>query len=251
MRKITLVTSCSSSSSRRPSLAWTASVDTDTVTDTTLHTSALGSVHNNMSKSKSKSKRGKPPRPDQHISSNWKKLMPSVQSNGTKKVPAPGSRGARKLAAAAEYKKRKLEAAAAPARSAAESPAGLGLTPQRMAAPVALPPLDPVRAAESELTKWLALDCEMVGVGPRGSKSALAQVAIVNDRELPVYVCYVKPAEFVTDYRTRFSGVRPFHMKHALPFHQVQKEVRRFPPPCTALHGPARPARLLSRRLSP
>ena len=71
----------------------------------------------------------------------------------------------------------------------------------------------------------LALDCEMVGVGPRGSKSALAQVAIVNDRELPVYVCYVKPAEFVTDYRTRFSGVRPFHMKHALPFHQVQKEV--------------------------
>ena len=65
------------------------------------------------------------------------------------------------------------------------------------AAPVALPPLDPVRAAESELTKWLALDCEMVGVGPRGSKSALAQVAIVNDRELPVYVCYVKPAEFV------------------------------------------------------
>jgi len=60
----------------------------------------------------------------------------------------------------------------------------------------------------------------------------------------------------VTDYRTRFSGVRPFHMKHALPFHQVQKEVRRFPPPCTALHGPARPcpawpARLLSRRLSP
>ena len=177
--------------------------------------------------------------------------MPSVQSNGTKKVPAPGSRGARKLAAAAEYKKRKLEAAAAPARSADESPAGLGLTPQRMAAPVALPPLDPVRAAESELTKWLALDCEMVGVGPRGSRSALAQVAIVNDRELPVYICYVKPAEFVTDYRTRFSGVRPFHMKHALPFHQVQKEVRRFPPPCTALHGPARPARLLSRRLSP
>ena len=165
--------------------------------------------------------------------------MPSVQSNGTKKVPAPGSRGARKLAAAAEYKKRKLEAAAAPARSADESPAGLGLTPQRMAAPVALPPLDPVRAAESELTKWLALDCEMVGVGPRGSRSALAQVAIVNDRELPVYVCYVKPAEFVTDYRTRFSGVRPFHMKHALPFHQVQKEVRRFPPPCTALHGHA------------
>ena len=97
-----------------------------------------------------------------------------------------------------------------------------------------MPPLDPVRAAESELTKWLALDCEMVGVGPRGSKSALAQVAIVNDRELPVYVCYVKPPEFVTDYRTRFSGVRPFHMKHALPFDQVQKEVRRSLRPCTA-----------------
>ena len=198
----------------------------------------------------SKSKPVKPPRPDQHISSNWKKLMPSVLSKVAKKVPAPGSRGARKLA---ERQAHTADAASRPAaaakqaRSADGSPAGPALTPQRLAAPVAMPPLDPVRAAESELTKWLALDCEMVGVGPRGSKSALAQVAIVNDRELPVYVCYVKPPEFVTDYRTRFSGVRPFHMKHALPFDQVQKEVRRFLRPCTALHGAA--LALLSRRL--
>jgi len=68
-------------------------------------------------------------------------------------------------------------AAAEPTRSADTSSAGLpALTPQRLAAPVALPPLEPLRAAEGELTERLALDCEMVGVGPRGSKSALAQV---------------------------------------------------------------------------
>ena len=64
------------------------------------------------------------------------------------------------------------------------------------------------------------------------------QVAIVNDQELPVYVCYVKPPEFVTDYRTRFSGVRPFHMKYALPFDQVQKEVRRLHAALHAAHSP-------------
>ena len=186
--------------------------------------------------------------------------MPSVQSKLAKKArpvhasrpPAPGSRGARKLAERLAQltpdAASRPAAAAKQARSADGSTAGPALTPQRLAAPVAMPPLDPVRAAESELTKWLALDCEMVGVGPRGSKSALAQVAIVNDRELPVYVCYVKPPEFVTDYRTRFSGVRPFHMKHALPFDQVQKEVRRYLRPCTALHGAGLP--LLSRRLA-
>ena len=62
------------------------------------------------------------------------------------------------------------------------------------------------------------------------------QVAIVNAREQPVYVCYVKPTEFVTDYRTRYSGVRPFHMKHALPFDQVQREV------CAAHHAALPPA---------
>ena len=117
--------------------------------------------------------------------------MPSVQSKLAKKArpvhasrpPAPGSRGARKLAerlAPTPDAASRPAAAATQARSADGSTAGPALTPQRLAAPVAMPPLDPVRAAESELTKWLALDCEMVGVGPRGSKSALAQVAIVN-----------------------------------------------------------------------
>jgi len=85
--------------------------------------------------------------------------------------------------------------------------------------------LAPFRAAEDKISDALALDCEMVGVGSSGTKSALAQVVILNENEELVYSAYVRPIEKITDYRTAVSGVRPFHMKTAVPFLQVQKEV--------------------------
>ena len=71
----------------------------------------------------------------------------------------------------------------------------------------------------------LALDCEMVGVGSGGSRSALARVVIVGFDERIVYASYVRPPETVTDWRTHVSGVRPHHMKHALPLRKVQDDV--------------------------
>ena len=71
----------------------------------------------------------------------------------------------------------------------------------------------------------LALDCEMVGVGAGGSRSALARVVIVGFDERVAYSAYVRPPEQVTDYRTEVSGVRPEHMRRALPLRQVQAEV--------------------------
>ncbi|KAI0750120.1 ribonuclease H-like domain-containing protein [Daedaleopsis nitida] len=73
--------------------------------------------------------------------------------------------------------------------------------------------------------KYLALDCEMVGVGIDGSESVLARVSIVNYHGHILLDSIVRPRERVVDYRTEFSGIRPSDMVHARPFEDVQKEV--------------------------
>uniref|UniRef100_A0A8C6VHN3 RNA exonuclease 4 n=1 Tax=Naja naja TaxID=35670 RepID=A0A8C6VHN3_NAJNA len=75
------------------------------------------------------------------------------------------------------------------------------------------------------LTKAVAIDCEMVGVGPTGEDSILARVSVVNVFGKCVYDKYVKPSENVTDYRTAVSGIRPEHLKSGEDFKTVQKEV--------------------------
>lgn len=75
------------------------------------------------------------------------------------------------------------------------------------------------------LTKALALDCEMVGVGPKGEESIAARVSIVNQYGKCVYDKYVKPTEPVTDYRTAVSGIRPENLKQGEEFEVVKKEV--------------------------
>ncbi|KAH0519131.1 RNA exonuclease 4 [Microtus ochrogaster] len=79
--------------------------------------------------------------------------------------------------------------------------------------------------AFSGLTKALALDCEMVGVGPKGEESIAARVSIVNQYGKCVYDKYVKPTEPVTDYRTAVSGIRPENLKQGEEFEVVKKEV--------------------------
>lgn len=59
------------------------------------------------------------------------------------------------------------------------------------------------------LTRAVAMDCEMVGVGSDGEDSILARVSIVNHFGKCIYDKYVKPMETVTDYRTAVSGIRP------------------------------------------
>jgi RNA exonuclease 4 len=80
---------------------------------------------------------------------------------------------------------------------------------------------------DARLTKTIALDCEMVGVGPDGAESMLAQVVIVNSSGDVVYNRYVRPREPVTDYRTRWSGIREpdLRSRHALSFETVQDDV--------------------------
>lgn len=58
----------------------------------------------------------------------------------------------------------------------------------------------------------LAMDCEMVGVGPGGKESVLARVSIVDARGGIVLDTHVVVEEPVTDYRTWVSGILPHHV---------------------------------------
>ena len=76
----------------------------------------------------------------------------------------------------------------------------------------------------AKLGKYVAIDCEMVGVGPDGIDSALARVSIVNYNGAVLLDCHVKPQEKVTDYRTHVSGIEAHHLEsdEALTFKEAQ-----------------------------
>ncbi|PPQ84351.1 hypothetical protein CVT25_013246 [Psilocybe cyanescens] len=73
--------------------------------------------------------------------------------------------------------------------------------------------------------KYLALDCEMVGVGIDGVESSLARVSMVNFYGAVIMDEFVRQKERVVDYRTQWSGIRESDMVHAKPFEEVQKKV--------------------------
>ena len=83
---------------------------------------------------------------------------------------------------------------------------------------------DNISNREKEIGRFLAIDCEFVGVGPEGVQSELARVSIVNYHCHTVYDRYVKPREKVTDWRTHVSGIRPSDMHNAISFKQAQQE---------------------------
>jgi len=49
-------------------------------------------------------------------------------------------------------------------------------------------------------------------------------VCIVNNHGAVLLDKFARPKERVTDFRTRFSGIRPSDIKHAPPFEEVQAE---------------------------
>ena len=62
---------------------------------------------------------------------------------------------------------------------------------------------------EEEKVKYLAMDCEMVGVGKYGEISVLARVSITDWEGDIVLDRFVKVERPVTDYRTHVSGICP------------------------------------------
>ncbi|KAF8898823.1 ribonuclease H-like domain-containing protein [Infundibulicybe gibba] len=74
---------------------------------------------------------------------------------------------------------------------------------------------------------FLSISCSNVGVGPGGTTSMLARVAIVDYWGKTVFDHYVAPTMEVTDYRTATTGITESHLKssEALNFGVVQPYV--------------------------
>ncbi|XP_014100162.1 uncharacterized protein [Bactrocera oleae] len=77
----------------------------------------------------------------------------------------------------------------------------------------------------AQRNKYVAIDCEMVGVGHNGQDDMLARVSIVNKQGEVLLDKFVKPWITVTDYRTSISGIRPKDIENGEDFHLVQDEV--------------------------
>ncbi|EGW32511.1 uncharacterized protein SPAPADRAFT_55944 [Spathaspora passalidarum NRRL Y-27907] len=92
-------------------------------------------------------------------------------------------------------------------------------------APVALTHTPSSARRKQEPGKYIAIDCEFVGVGDDGERSVLARVSIVNFYGHILIDEFVKPRERVTDWRTWVSGVTSKHMHDAITFEEAQKRV--------------------------
>ena len=64
-----------------------------------------------------------------------------------------------------------------------------------------------------EKGRYVALDCEMVGVGSSGKQSALARASLVDWDGNVLLDSFVQVPTKVTDFRTQWSGVLPKHLQ--------------------------------------
>mmetsp|Transcript_99161 Transcript_99161/g.179111 ORF Transcript_99161/g.179111 Transcript_99161/m.179111 type:complete len:329 (+) Transcript_99161:91-1077(+) len=74
----------------------------------------------------------------------------------------------------------------------------------------------PVGHAQSDgsaASNVVAIDCEMVGVGDDGVRSVLARVSIVDHEGKVLMDRFVRPKEFVTDFRKHITGITAGHLK--------------------------------------
>ncbi|CAH8431537.1 unnamed protein product [Schistosoma rodhaini] len=72
----------------------------------------------------------------------------------------------------------------------------------------------------------IALDCEMVGVGLENS-NALGRISIVDHEGKVLCDIIVKPEGEISDYRTKWSGIRQEDMSRAMPYSYVQEHVEK------------------------
>jgi RNA exonuclease 4 len=143
--------------------------------------------------------------------------MPGKASSST--APAIGAANWLALKAAASIgRKQPQQPKGKPARAAATAAATVA--PAAAQAPGAI-------GSTVAPTRILAMDCEMVGVGPGGARSALARVCIINEAGAVLLDTHVAQRERVTDYRTRVSGVTPACLRSAPDLAAVRERVER------------------------
>jgi RNA exonuclease 4 len=75
--------------------------------------------------------------------------------------------------------------------------------------PENIPKSASLRQWEKKLSsRIIGLDCEMVGIGFNGKESVLARCSIVDFHGNVLYDKIIRPKSFVTDFRTKYSGIK-------------------------------------------
>ncbi|EXJ55623.1 hypothetical protein A1O7_08552 [Cladophialophora yegresii CBS 114405] len=182
------------------------------------------------------------------LSANWRKLQAKLKAStsgisprqtsshhGVKRKQDHRQRTSRESLAEASKPRKRLRAGKSMAQNRNNSIEKVSVKEAENNENVQRPRLAPLAAsdkvnaglsAEVEIGRYVALDCEMVGVGPNPDReSALARVSIVNYNGDQVYDSYVLPLEPVTDYRTHVSGISAKHIEVARPLKEVQADV--------------------------
>lgn len=78
-----------------------------------------------------------------------------------------------------------------------------------------------------EQAQYIALDCEMVGVGGNGTKSIVAKVTLIGWNGEILFDEFIKPDRQVTDYRTFVSGITEADLEHAeMDFYMCRERVQ-------------------------
>lgn len=78
-----------------------------------------------------------------------------------------------------------------------------------------------------EQSKYIALDCEMVGIGNKGKQSSVARVTVVDWNGRIVWDEFVRQEQEVTDYRTFVSGVTKLDVEDAkLTLQECRKRIK-------------------------
>eukprot|EP00697_Spironema_sp_BW2_P000294 gnl/Spiro4/10382_TR5550_c0_g1_i1.p1 gnl/Spiro4/10382_TR5550_c0_g1~~gnl/Spiro4/10382_TR5550_c0_g1_i1.p1 ORF type:complete len:338 (+),score=101.52 gnl/Spiro4/10382_TR5550_c0_g1_i1:87-1016(+) len=88
----------------------------------------------------------------------------------------------------------------------------------------------------------VALDCEMVGIRhpnfPGREVSALARASLVDFDGAVLWSNYVRPKHPIINYRTKWSGIRPHHLREAVPFDRARAELTQLIRDCILVgHG--------------
>ncbi|KAJ8549899.1 hypothetical protein K7X08_033606 [Anisodus acutangulus] len=79
---------------------------------------------------------------------------------------------------------------------------------------------------ENSRGRVVALACKMVGGGSDGSLDLCARVCLIDEHERILFHSYVAPNLPVTNYRYETTGIRPEHLRDAVPLKQVSRKIQ-------------------------
>lgn len=153
-------------------------------------------------------------------SCNWRNLQKIIKKNPKKTVKKQAIRT--NLRKELHKEKEKVEKLSKTFFSASNFPKQINRSEEY----AALPEKEAESKQKTRIGRYIALDCEMVQVGPCNKKDqVLARISIVNYHGNIILDTFVKPKEKVVDYKTWITGITRSDLENAPSFEEVQKKV--------------------------